>query len=69
VDRENNRPSTFSQTQADQWQVGAWVRHEEFGLGRILERSGSGDNTKITVLFENGQWKKLLVKYAPIQRI
>jgi DNA helicase-2/ATP-dependent DNA helicase PcrA len=55
--------------QADEWQVGAWVRHEEFGLGKILERSGSGDDTKIIVVFENGQWKKLLVKYAPIERI
>jgi len=64
------RQSPFSLgTQADEWQVGAWVRHEEFGLGRILERSGSGDDTKIVVLFENGQWKKLLVKYAPIERV
>jgi len=55
--------------QADEWQVGAWVRHEEFGLGKILERSGSGDDTRIIVVFENGQWKKLLVKYAPIERI
>ncbi|MFQ5867494.1 MAG: ATP-dependent helicase [bacterium] len=66
---KNIRPSLFSQAQADQWQVGALVRHEEFGLGRILERSGSGDDTKIIVLFENGQWKKLLVKYAPIERV
>jgi len=61
--------SLFSQAQADAWQVGARVRHEEFGLGKILERSGSGDDTKIIVLFENGQWRKFLVKYAPIKRI
>jgi len=69
AEEKNIRPSSFSQPQADEWQVGAWVRHEEFGLGRILERSGSGDDTKIVVLFENGQWKKLLVKYAPIDRV
>lgn len=62
-------PSFSRQSQADEWQVGSWVKHREFGLGRILERSGSGDDTKIIVLFENGQWKKLLVKYAPIERI
>jgi len=66
---EISQSSLFSQPQADEWQVGSWVRHEEFGLGRILERSGSGDDTKIIVLFENGQWKKLLVKYAPIERV
>ncbi|MDH5174008.1 MAG: UvrD-helicase domain-containing protein [Elusimicrobiota bacterium] len=61
--------SHFSQAQADEWQVGARVRHEEFGLGKILERSGSGDDTKIIVLFENGQWRKFLVKYAPVKII
>lgn len=66
---KNIRTSLFSQAQADAWQVGARVRHEEFGLGKILERSGSGDDTKIIVLFENGQWRKFLVKYAPIKRI
>ncbi len=66
---KNIGSSLFSQAQADEWQVGVRVRHEEFGLGRILERSGSGDDTKIIVLFENGQWRKFLVKYAPIKRI
>jgi DNA helicase-2/ATP-dependent DNA helicase PcrA len=68
-DSKVNQSLFSSGAQADEWQVGAWVRHEEFGLGRILERSGSGDDTKIVVLFENGQWKKLLVKYAPIDRV
>ncbi len=66
---KNIRAPLFSQAQADEWQVGARVRHEEFGMGKILERSGSGDDTKIIVLFENGQWRKFLVKYAPIERI
>ena len=61
--------SLFSQAQADEWQVGARVRHEEFGRGKILERSGSGDDTKIIVLFGNGQWRKFLVKYAPMEKI
>jgi len=69
VQGKNVRASLFSQAQDDEWQVGARVRHEEFGLGRILERSGSGDDTKIIVLFENGQWRKFLVKYAPIKKI
>ncbi|NIM03866.1 UvrD-helicase domain-containing protein [bacterium] len=63
------RASLFSQVQVDEWQVGARVKHEEFGLGRILERTGSGKDTKIVVLFENGQWRKFLVKYARIKKI
>src|SRR5262249_46243815 len=44
--------------------VGMRVRHSEFGLGKIIEKSGTGDSLKVVVLFDSGQWKKLLVKYA-----
>lgn len=46
------------------WAVGSRVRHAEFGSGKIIERSGAGDNVKVMVLFDSGQWKKLIVKYA-----
>jgi hypothetical protein len=43
--------------------VGTSARHAEFGRGKIMEKSAAGDALKV-VLFDNGQWKKLLVKYA-----
>jgi ATP-dependent DNA helicase UvrD/PcrA len=49
--------------------VGARVRHPEFGVGKIMEKSGTGDTLKVVVLFDNGQWKKLLVKYAGLERL
>ena len=49
--------------------VGSRVRHPEFGLGKIMEKSGTGDSLKVVVLFDNGQWKKLLVKYAGLERL
>ena len=49
--------------------VGTRVRHAEFGAGKIIEKSGSGDSVKVVVLFDTGQWKKLLVKYAGLQQI
>ena len=49
--------------------VGARVRHPEFGSGKIMEKSGTGDTLKVVVLFDNGQWKKLLVKYAGLERL
>jgi DNA helicase-2/ATP-dependent DNA helicase PcrA len=49
--------------------VGMRVRHPEFGEGKITEKSGTGDGVKVVVLFDSGQWKKLLVKYANLERL
>src|SRR4029077_17103426 len=40
--------------------VGMRVRHPEFGEGKIIEKSGTGEGLKVVVLFDTGQWKKLL---------
>jgi DNA helicase II / ATP-dependent DNA helicase PcrA len=48
--------------------VGMRVKHPEFGLGKIIEKSGTGDGLKVVVLFDSGQWKKLLVKYAGLEK-
>jgi DNA helicase-2/ATP-dependent DNA helicase PcrA len=47
---------------------GARVRHPDFGIGVIRERSGSGDDLKVVVTFNGVGEKKLLVKYAPLEQ-
>ncbi|MDD5021345.1 MAG: UvrD-helicase domain-containing protein [Endomicrobiaceae bacterium] len=44
--------------------IGTMVAHPTFGNGKIIEKSGAGDDLKLVVLFGNGQWKKLLAKFA-----
>ena len=46
------------------YQIGTIVSHQVFGNGKIIEKSGSGDNLKLVILFSNGNWKKLLAKFA-----
>ena len=48
----------------DTYKIGTIVYHKVFGNGKIIEKSGSGDNLKLIVLFSGGQWKKLLAKFA-----
>lgn len=48
----------------DTYKIGTIVYHQVFGNGKIIEKSGSGDNLKLIVLFSGGQWKKLLAKFA-----
>ncbi len=54
----------FERVDSSPYQIGTIVSHQAFGNGKIIEKSGSGDNLKLVVLFSNGQWKKLLAKFA-----
>ncbi len=47
--------------------LGTRVRHQQFGEGKVIDRSGAGDDLKLVVLFDTGQWKKLVVKYANLE--
>lgn len=45
-------------------QTGNIIRHDRFGLGKVVQVEGVGDNTKATVDFENVGKKQLLLKFA-----
>jgi len=46
------------------YKVGQWVHHPRFGNGKIQKIEGSGDDLKVSVLFQNKQVKKFIAKYA-----
>jgi DNA helicase-2/ATP-dependent DNA helicase PcrA len=47
---------------------GTHVRHEKYGKGLVLRREGSGDNVKLTVSFPGFGQKKLIEKYANLEK-
>lgn len=47
---------------------GSHVRHEKYGRGLVLRREGAGDNVKLTVSFPGFGQKKLIEKYANLQK-
>lgn len=47
--------------------VGSMVKHGVFGKGRVSAISGSGDNTKITVIFANGTKRVFILRFAPLE--
>ncbi|MBK8301865.1 MAG: hypothetical protein IPK98_00030 [Chloracidobacterium sp.] len=47
---------------------GTHVRHEKYGRGLVLRREGSGDNAKLTVSFPGFGQKKLIEKFAKLQK-
>jgi DNA helicase-2/ATP-dependent DNA helicase PcrA len=51
------------------YKIGTVVSHPVFGRGKIIEKSGAGNDLKLVVLFETGQWKKLLARISNLTLI
>jgi DNA helicase II / ATP-dependent DNA helicase PcrA len=47
---------------------GSHVRHPKYGRGLVLRREGSGDSAKLTVSFPGFGQKKLIEKYAGLEK-
>ncbi len=58
-----------SSTDPDTFEVGDQVRHPKWGVGSILFKSGSGDSAKAIVVFPQQGQKRLLLKYAQLERV
>ena len=50
-------------------EVGEKVSHESFGLGTVTEVNGAGDKTVAVVDFGSAGSKRLLLRYAPIEKL
>ncbi len=46
---------------------GTFVRHPDFGPGRVVAMEGSGESLKVTVQFDAGYRKQILVRYGHLQ--
>ena len=51
------------------WKLGSKVRHAKYGLGVVLACEGEGDETKITVSFPGYGAKKLIPRFAALERV
>lgn len=49
--------------------VGEKVSHESFGLGTVTEVNGTGDKTVAVVDFGSAGTKRLLLRYAPVEKL
>ena len=59
-----SRPAT-----AARWRQGSKVRHPKYGIGTVLDSEGEGDDTKVTVSFPGYGRKKLVERYASLEKI
>ena len=49
--------------------VGDRVTHEKFGLGKVIETGGVGDKADATIDFGSAGIKRLLLRYAPVEKL
>ncbi|HKY28264.1 MAG TPA: UvrD-helicase domain-containing protein [Pyrinomonadaceae bacterium] len=47
---------------------GSYVRHAKYGRGMVLRREGAGDSLKLTITFAGYGQKKLVQKYAGLEK-
>ena len=50
-------------------EVGDRVSHDTFGLGKVVAVNGSGDRAEATIDFGSSGEKRLLLRYAPVERL
>lgn len=49
--------------------AGDRVTHEKFGLGTVIETGGVGDKSDATIDFGSAGVKRLLLRYAPVEKL
>ncbi|OAR24422.1 ATP-dependent DNA helicase PcrA [Streptomyces sp. ERV7] len=49
--------------------VGDRVTHDQFGLGTVVSVTGSGSDAQATIDFGDPRPKKLLLRYAPVEKL
>ncbi|MFI1763772.1 DNA helicase PcrA [Streptomyces sp. NPDC020800] len=49
--------------------VGDRVTHDQFGLGSVVAVSGTDDKAQATIDFGDGKPKRLLLRYAPVEKL
>ncbi|MCQ8189213.1 DNA helicase PcrA [Streptomyces rugosispiralis] len=49
--------------------IGDRVTHDSFGLGTVVAVKGSGDNAEATIDFGDEKPKRLLLRYAPVEKL
>lgn len=68
VRQESGSANQGSPLNADDFVPGSYVRHAKYGRGLVLRREGTGPATKLTVSFPGYGQKKLVEKYAGLQK-
>ncbi|MGO8790321.1 MAG: ATP-dependent helicase [Terriglobia bacterium] len=58
-----------SSRKSQRWKMGSKVRHAKYGIGTVLECEDDGEDSKLTISFPGYGRKKMLERFAGLERI
>jgi DNA helicase II / ATP-dependent DNA helicase PcrA len=61
--------ATGKKSMAMELAVGERVSHDTFGLGTVVAVAGAGDKAEATINFGQYGEKRLLLRYAPVEKL
>ena len=62
------KPDQASSSSSAEFKPGSYVKHSKYGRGLVLRREGAGESIKLTVSFPGYGQKKLVEKYAGLEK-
>lgn len=63
-------PKSFGADPTISWSVGDLAEHRKWGLGKVVDMSGEGEDAEVTIAFEPPTGlRRLAIKYAPIAKV
>ena len=65
----SERRIVYDEEESAQISAGMRVEHHLFGEGKVLSMEGTGPNTKAVVYFKEAGQKKLILRFARLNRI
>lgn len=68
VPRLRSRPALERGAEGE-WRTGDRIRHAKFGEGTVIAVVHAGERTELIVTFADGLPKRLLLQFAPVERI
>jgi DNA helicase-2/ATP-dependent DNA helicase PcrA len=58
-----------SARQSQRWKLGSQVRHAKYGIGTVLECEEDGEDSKLTISFPGYGRKKMVERFAGLERV
>jgi DNA helicase-2/ATP-dependent DNA helicase PcrA len=69
VDRRSALGRGESTRKSQRWKLGSKVRHAKYGVGTILECEDEGEDSKLTISFPGYGRKKMVERFAGLERV
>jgi DNA helicase-2/ATP-dependent DNA helicase PcrA len=69
INRRLGKGREESAPQSTRWKLGSQVRHAKYGIGTVLECEEDGEDSKLTISFPGYGRKKMMERFAGLERV